>query len=376
MRNNKKMAENVNLSNVANQRLYNQHIAVSRFKTAIEMVAWHGAVQAQEYAQTKWSLGLRLPHLTDNDIEKDFSEGRIIRTHILRPTWHFVTAQDIRWLLKLSAPRVHAMNAYMYRKLELDAAVFKRCNDILSKTLQGHRQLTRSALNQEFKKNKIIAKGHRLSYIMMQAELEGIICSGARNGKQFTYALLEERIPITYDEKSKEEALAELTSRYFRSKGPATIKDFSNWSGLTISACKKGMAMVRESFIKEEINETNFFFSPDSPSRQLQFQKLYLLPGYDELFSGYKESRNVFMEYSNSLNPKPVFRFDNAILYDGQIIGTWKRTIQRKTIDIEYDFFEPPDSNQWNAFSQAVQDFQIFTGLVIRFFKYSGHINK
>src|SRR5690606_4347556 len=142
--------------------------------------------------QTKWGRGLRLPHLTDNDIENELNDGKILRTHLLRPTWHLVSAKDIYWLLKLTAPRVHTANAYMYRQLELDYKVFNRCNDILIETLQDGNQLTRDAINERFKMHKIIAKGHRLSYIMMNAELEGIVCSGARQGNQFTYALLDE----------------------------------------------------------------------------------------------------------------------------------------------------------------------------------------
>src|SRR5687767_917155 len=189
------------------------------------MVQWLCAIQAQEFAQTKWALGLRVPRTKDDDIEKEFAEGKIIRTHLLRPTWHFVAAPDIRWLLALTAPRVHAVNAFMYRQLELDGLIFKRCNHILIKTLQGDKQFTRDAINEVFQKNKIIARGHRLSYIMMQAELSGIICSGARQGNQFTYALLDERVERT-NSLNKEEGLAELTKRYFLSRGPATLKDF------------------------------------------------------------------------------------------------------------------------------------------------------
>ena len=216
---------------IAKHRLLTQQIVEAKVKSAIEMIVWFGAVQAQEYAQTKWGIGLRLPHLNDNDIEKDFTEGKILRTHLLRPTWHLVTGDDIRWLLFLTASRVNAANAYMYRQLELDDAVFNRCNKILIKTLQGGKQLTRDALNEEFKRNKIIAAGHRLGYIMMRAELDGIICSGAREGNQFTYTLLEDRVPQS-KARNYDEALAELTIRYFTSRGPATIKDFSTWSGL------------------------------------------------------------------------------------------------------------------------------------------------
>ena len=127
---------------IAKYRLLNQQLAHTKIKSAVEMVEWFGAVQGQEYAQAKWGLGLRLPHLFDNDIENELNDGKILRTHLLRPTWHFVSATDICWLLKLTAPRVHAVNAYMYRQSELDNKVLNRCSDILVKILEGGKQLT------------------------------------------------------------------------------------------------------------------------------------------------------------------------------------------------------------------------------------------
>lgn len=160
----------------------------------------------------------------------------------------------------ITAPRVNVANAYVYRQLDLDSTIFNRCNKILIKTLQGGKQLTRDALNEEFKRNKIIAAGHRLSYIMMRAELDGIICSGAREGNQFTYTLLEERVPES-KARNYDEALAELTMRYFTSRGPATIKDFSTWSGLTLTDCKKGIAIVKTQLNEEQVYNEKLYYS-------------------------------------------------------------------------------------------------------------------
>jgi hypothetical protein len=353
----------MNVSEIARHRLVHQQIAGTKFKTAVELVAWLGAVQAQEYAQTKWGLGMRLPHLTDDDIEKDFAAGNILRTHLLRPTWHFVTARDIRWLLKLTAPRVHAANAYMYRKLELHVPLFNRCNDLLIQTLQGGLQLTRDAINAVFKRNKIEATGLRLSYLMMQAELDGIICSGAREGKQFTYALLEERVP-TCKEKNQDEALAELTIRYFTSRGPATVQDFSTWSGLTLTDCKRGLSMVKSNFIQERIGDEEFFFPAHMSAGTTHVQDIYLLPIYDEFIMGYKNRDTIFV-FRNKMSPVPALRFDNTIVEDGQIVGTWKRTIQPKRIILGYDFFQPLNKKQDIAFKKAIHHFEAFHKLPV-----------
>ncbi|MCW3116716.1 MAG: Winged helix DNA-binding protein [Chitinophagaceae bacterium] len=327
------------------------------------MVGWFGAVQAQEYAQTKWSLGLRLPHLKDDDIEKDFKEGRILRTHLLRPTWHFVSPEDIRWMLNLTAPRVNAANAFMYKKLELDNKSFNRYNKILIKSLRDKKELTRDELNEEFKKKKIIADGFRLSYIMMRAELDGILCSGARRGNQFTYALLEERVP-SGKVKPHDEALAELAKRYFTSRGPSTVKDFSTWSGLTLTDCRKAHAMIKTQFIEERMDHEYYYYAEHLPFTKNQFHQFYLLPVYDEFIMGYKD-RTAILKIRNSLDPKPLFRFDNTIIFDGQITGTWRRTINKKSMDFEYEFFKPPVKKQMKTFMNAVHRLGEFANLMV-----------
>lgn len=351
-------------SEISKIRSINQQLSGTSFKTGKEIVEWFGAVQGQEYVQSKWGLGLRLPHLKDDDIEKEFTEGKILRTHILRPTWHFVSADDIRWLLMLSSPRVNISNSFMYRKLELDSKIFKRCNDIIIKALQGKKQLTRNELNTEFKKNKIIAEGHRLSYIMMRSELDGIICSGARRDKQFTYALIDERIPPV-KAKTKKDALAELTKRYFSSRGPATVKDFSTWSGLTLTDCRKGIEMVNN-LICERIGDEDFFLHSNSDIflKTKPDEKFYLLPLYDEFIIGYKERGAAFLLKKNIM-PEHGLRFYNMILFHGQVIGTWTRTLDSKHIDLRYELFKPLPKKQSGFFKEAVRRFEEFTQLSV-----------
>jgi hypothetical protein len=235
----------MNLLEIAKRRLISQQIAGTKLKTAVEMVEHLCAVQGQEYDQTKWGLGLRLPHLRNTDIENDFNRGSILRTHLLRPTWHFIANQDIRWILELTSKRVHEANTYMYRKLDLDSKTFNLCNEILINILQGEKELTREEINEEFKKNKIIAHGHRLSYIMMYSELERIVCSGERRGNKFTYALFDERVK-TQEKMGRDESLAKLAKGYFSSRGPATANDFSTWSGFTLTECKRGVEIIKD----------------------------------------------------------------------------------------------------------------------------------
>ena len=305
---------------------------------------------------------MRLPLLNDGDIEKDLTEGKIIRTHLLRPTWHFVSAKDIRWLLQLTAPRVHAVNAYMYRKLDLDDKTFSRCNDIIVNVLQGGKQRTRNEINEALATHKIIATGHRLSYIMMQAELNGIICSGARRGNQFTYALLEERVKAT-ESINIDEALAKLTLRYFASRGPATPTDFSIWSGLTLTDCKKGVDLVKNKLERQTVDGAEYYMSPGIPDKKAT-SGIYLLPIYDELLMGYKD-REALFHSKNTLKHDAPLKYDCMIVCDGQVIGTWKRTIKTKHIDLYCDFFTPLTSSQRALFEKSIDRFEAFHGLKV-----------
>ncbi|MEP7111178.1 MAG: winged helix DNA-binding domain-containing protein [Ferruginibacter sp.] len=351
------------LQDIARYRMVNQQLVATGFSKPAEIVGWLGAMQAQEYAHSKWAIGLRLPGCRDADIEQAFSNGEILRTHLLRPTWHFVTPADIRWILALSAPRVNAINSFMYRKMELDNKLFTRTNDALARELQGGKQLTRAKLQSALKRKRIQADGIRLSCIMMRAELDGIICSGARAGKQFTYALLEERVP-PFTHVNPDEALAELTSRYFKSRGPATLKDFAVWSGLTYTLAKKGIAMVSAHFTREINGNEDYYFPPIDSLNKKQFQKTWLLPPYDEFIMGYKNRDAIFLN-RNKINPAPKLLFDNTIIAEGQVAGSWRRTIQHNSIDLEYHLFNPTHKKQLTEVEKAIRAFSKFMGLAV-----------
>ena len=229
---------------IIRQRLANQRLTGARFTRPEQVVSWFGAVQAQEYADSKWALSLRMRRTSDAAIERSLSSGAILRTHVLRPTWHFVAAADIRWMLELTGPRISARMAPYNRHLELDADVFRRSRSAIVRALRGGRHLTRQELKAVLLKSGIRADNvQRLAHLVMQAELDAVICSGARRGSQFTYALLDDRAPAVRTRR-RDEALAELTRRYFRSHGPAQVTDFVWWSGLSTADARRGLEMV------------------------------------------------------------------------------------------------------------------------------------
>ncbi len=349
---------------LARQRLRSQHVSAPAFDQPDAVVDWLCAVQSQDYTAAKWALGMRGKGISDAAVEQAFSEGRILRTHVMRPTWHFVTPADIRWMLMLTAPRVHQLSAYYNRQLELDDALFVRSDELLAKALQGGKQLTRVELGVLLNEAGITTNELRLAYIVGHAELEAIICSGGRRGKQFTYALVDERAPNARV-LARDEALAELTRRYFLSHGPATLPDFVWWSGLTVSDAKAGLESVRDQLIEDMIDGVSYWRSESSASTREN--SAYLLSNYDEYQVGYKD-RSASFDSPNihALDPRGNFLFSHVIVIDDQIVGTWKRTFKKAEVIITPKFVAPLSAAQDQAFREAASRFGEFCGLAVK----------
>ncbi len=246
------------------ERLRNHKLSSPTFQDPANVVRWFGAVQAQDFHGAKWALALRMRKATNASVEEAFNRGEIVRTHLLRPTWHFIAPDDIRWLLQLSGPRVNQRCAGTYRKYELDAAIFKRTNRAITKALEGGKHRTRTELKAALNRAGAAADdGVRLAHILLRAELDGVVCSGPRRGNQFTYALLDERVPQG-KQFGRDEALAELTRRYFTSHGPATLADYVWWSGLTTNDARRGIAMLDRELDEVHIEGTTYWSSNKS----------------------------------------------------------------------------------------------------------------
>ena len=305
----------VELESVATQRLHNHRIALPGPDDAAQVAAWLGAVQAQDYSAAKWALGLRMPDSgTDADIERAFSSGRILRTHVLRPTWHFVAPADIHWMLTLTAPRVHRALAYANRYYELEVAVRNRAAGLFERALRGDRHLTRAELGSYLARAGIAAHGVRLALLTIHAELEAVVCSGAPRGAHQTYALVAKRAPVA-TRLSRDEALAELTKRYFRSHGPASIRDFTWWSGLTVADAKRGLGA---SGARSEAIGDHTYWAVESTTTSARDARVHLLPIYDEYLVAYRDQHAV-PRGSAVRGALP-----QAVIARGQVAGTWK----------------------------------------------------
>ena len=346
-------------------RLHNQRLSTTTFTKPDEVVSWLGAVQAQDYAGAKWALAQRMMDTTDSALDRAFADGSILRSHLLRPTWHFATPDDIRWLLQLTGPRVHAVNAFMYRQTGLDKATFKKSYTVLEKSLHAGKQLTRTELAVALAKAGIVAEGVRLACIMMSAELDGLLISGARRGKQFTYALLEERVPPV-KALSREEALAEMVKRYFKTRGPATLADFTWWSGLTMADARKGIELVKSEFTKEVINGQEYWFSDSNLPKKAVSSRAYLLPNYDEYFIGFKDRTAIGVvarqanipEYESAL-------IGHVIVLNGQIVGGWRRTLRKKEVLVETSLIAKLGKEEKGLIDEAAERFGRFLELPV-----------
>jgi hypothetical protein len=341
---------------IASQRLHNQRITHPLFEKPEAVVTWLAAVQSQDYAGAKWALAQRGTGVTEAAIEQAFNDGTILRTHAVRPTWHFVAAEDIRWILLLTAPRIHALSAYMYRKFGLDTALMTRAIDAMVKALRGGNYLMREELGVVLEQAGIVASGMHLGYILFYAEVELILCSGPRRGKQFTYGLVDERAPQAKI-LSRDEALGEFAKRFFISRGPATPKDFAKWSGLTMADAKAGLEMVRSQLICEIIDGTTYWFaaSVSSPAKNMS-PIVHLLPNYDEYVSSYADhSAMVTPEDAAKWDPDANRAFPHMIACDGLLVGTWRREIKKGVMVIETILFSPFTDTQHQALAAAAQ---------------------
>jgi hypothetical protein len=341
------------------QRLRQQRLTHAPFDTPAEVVRWLCAAQSQDYLYALWSVGMRMAHATADVVDHAFDTGAMLRTHVMRPTWHFVTTDDIGWLLGLTAPRVHALNAYMYRQQELDTVLLVRATAVIADALRDGTFLTRAELGAALADAGIVAEGVRLAYIIMYAELEGVICSGPRRGKQFTYALLVERAPDAR-RLDRDEALAELVRRYFTGHGPATINNCAGWSGLSVADIKRGMAMIVPELDQQDEGGQTYWFARVAPPVAQASDQAFLLPTYDEYQIGYIGSEVPPYMVVESL------RFYSTIVVGGHVIGSWRRVLKGRTVEVELAFVAPPTPVEHAAVVLAAERYGQFLGLPVR----------
>jgi len=348
---------------IVRRRLNAQRLTRAPFATPAEAVAWSGAVQAQEYAEALWSLGMRVQGATAPDVEAACDRGEILRTHVLRPTWHFVASADLRWLLRLTADRVQAKSAGRRRELGLDDDTLARCHEVLAGVLDDGEPRTRRELGAALAAAGVDMTGQRLPHTLGHAELAGVVASGPRRGKQHTYLPLEGRVPAA-PRRSREADVAELVRRYFTSHGPATLRDFAWWSGLTLTDGRAGLAACGEALVAVQAPDGTPWIcaaADAAPAREGGESVAFLLGTYDELTVAHRDLRNVYADgrATNELLTRPI-------VIDGVTVGRWTRRLARREATIEAVLESPLDERQGAALDAAAARFGAFAGLPAR----------
>ncbi|MDR3243300.1 MAG: winged helix DNA-binding domain-containing protein [Elusimicrobiota bacterium] len=317
--------------NIINQRLINHRLIKSKIQTPVDVVKWMTVMQSQDFTMALFAIAMRMQDKNIDAALEYFNKGGFLRTHILRPTWHFVCACDILWMSKLSAPQIKARSFARDKSLCINEKVILKCFDVIKLALKNC-HLTRDELSQKLADAGININPAFIYHIFLHGEIEGLICSGAMKNKKQTYALLCERAPQAKT-LSRENSLETLARRYFLSHGPAMIKDFSWWSGLNVSEARKAINTLDG--IKQK---DNYFFYPNADIN-IAKNTYCLLPAFDEYLIAYQYRKNLIDDkYINkAISSNGIF--SPVILRDGKAIGTWKIAKKEKSKNFVPSFF-------------------------------------
>lgn len=349
----------MNITDITYLRLFNQQLIGSACKTAKEIVGKMGAMQAQDFSMAKWAIGCRLPGSTGITIEAELNKGDILRTHLMRPTWHFVSSDDIYWLLELSAPQIKAIVSARDKRLQLNENIYRKSNFIIENALQGGEHLSREELAKELESAEIPIDYNKVSHYLLRAEIDGIICSGRIKNNKYTYALLEERVPKK-KKITREEATSWLAQRYFSSHGPATIQDFIWWSGLSITESKRALEMVKSNFVSEIIEKQTYWFPNTASIPEPDKNTVFLLPAFDEFIISYRDrtASLLIADHKKAVSSNGIFR--PVIVINGQVTGLWKRITQKDKVTLETILFQPVNNTIQNLIQETVFQYENF----------------
>lgn len=353
---------------LANLRLLHQQIARPAFATAGEVVAWLGAVQAQDYAWGLWSVGLRLAEgaATEATVEQALAERIIVRTWPMRRTLHIVPAADVRWMLDLLGPIGIARAAARRRFFEVDDATLARATDALAGALEGGRQLARPDALAVLEANGIATANYRGTHILAHLAMSGLLCLGVQQGRQPTFTLLEEWAPQAR-RLARAESLAELARRYFTSHGPATPHDFAWWSGLGVTEARRAAELAKADLVAKTVDGVTYWLPQAAPATgRGPAPRVHLLPGFDEYLLGYTD-RSAALDPADAPRIQPgangVFR--PILVVDGRVRGTWRRTQSARALRIAAEPFSPLHAEEGAAFAAAAERYGRFVGQVV-----------
>ncbi|MGG4345874.1 winged helix DNA-binding domain-containing protein [Paenibacillus lautus] len=346
---------------IANQRLFNQRITGTKPESPEQVVRGLGAVQAQDYHQAVWGIGLRTQSAKISDVERAMIDRNIVLTWPMRGTIFFVPAEDAKWMLKLTESRFQTHDKKKQVELELDEETLARCSRIIGEALCDCTPVSRPRLMELLEEAGISTKNGRGYYILGYLGRTGMICFGPHEGKQQSFVLLDEWVPNSR-ELTLEESLAELALRYFTGHGPATIQDFAWWVGLTLTDAKRGFDAVKSDLRLDLVNGTEYWSSVTTPAASADTNTVVLLPGFDEYYLGYKDrSAIIESEHDAKIAPHRNGVFQPMMVAGGEVVGIWKREIKRSGIEITFSSFSPMSGRE-EEIMEAAKQYSDFIG--------------
>jgi len=349
---------------IARWRLRTQHLVSPYAVSAREAVGSLLAVQAENPGQAAWAVASRTPNPDQADLAALLDDGAVVRTHVLRPTWHFVRAEDIGWLLDLTGPRVRRVTGQQLRDTHgLDERSVEQAVTAVTRVLASRGQLTRAQLANELRERGIRGSRQMLMILLAHAELDGLICSGPVADGEHTYALMDERVPAPR-RLTRAEALAELALRYFTGHGPATERDLAYWATLTLTDVRAGLMQVGDRLGSFSHDGRTFWHAPGEAPTRPQQPAGHLLQILDETYRGYQDSRWL-LDAAGDV-PRTREAAAGMALVDAQLLAAMRRTLTPGHVQFDlrpYRALTPPELE---ALDQAARRYGAYLRLKAR----------
>jgi hypothetical protein len=343
---------------IALRRLRAQRLSSARLSSPADVVGWFGAVQAQDYAGALWAIGLRLVDGRARDVERAIAERAIVRSWPMRGTLHFLNAADARWMIELLAPRALAAAAGRLRALGIDRPLLSKARRVLVKHLEGGRRLARPQVYEVFEQAGISTAEQRGLHLLWCFAHDGLVCVGPHEGKQPTFALLEEWLPGGR-RLARDEALAELAHRYFAAHGPATDRDFAWWSGLPLGDARGAIAAAGRALGEETLEGDGYWLAAEGPPPAASREAAFALPPFDELMVGY-EDRSAAIEPQHAGRLTPFQLLGPTVVIDGRVVATWRRRVGPKTVHFDTEPLSPLGKAKTVAVERALARYAWF----------------
>jgi len=342
-------------------RMLNQQLLSPLYERPEDIVAWQGAMQAQDYNYFRWAIGIRqrIPQLVR--LQEAFAKAELLRLHLLRCTVQVVSHTDIGWLLSLCKERNLRTLQSWHKSINISfsESYFEEITYALQELLAGGKSLPKRAIAEKLTSLGFLLDDRLLTSLLVRMEIEGLLCSGEMQGREATWALLSERVPTIYS-LTPDEALKQLALKYFRSHSPASSEDFVWWSGLTKTQCKKALTLIANQVEEIKVEEETMYLYHNTPDCSDYAGMVLLLPPYDEYLIGYK-SRWVALEKKHTAKAHNNFGiFKPVILHEGRVVGNWKASIDKQAENLLTELFAEKTKVKQQSLQYAINQFVEF----------------